>query len=118
MDRPLPLAALRQEYTRAGLSEADLAPTWPEQFAAWFAEAQAAQVTEPNAVVLATASPDGRPSARTVLVKGVDRRGFVVFTNLSDPLLYVGAGYTAVLALAFDWVVALVGDLLTPARVR
>ena len=39
-------------------------------------------------------------------------------SNLSDPLLYAGAGYTAVLALAFDWVVALVGDLVTPARIR
>jgi pyridoxamine 5'-phosphate oxidase len=76
------LAALRKDYTRAGLSEADLAPTWEAQFERWLAEA--AGLLEPNAVVLATATPQGVPSARTVLLKDVDARGFVLFTNLTS----------------------------------
>ncbi len=76
---PADLAGLRREYARAGLSEADLAPTWTAQFSRWFAEA--AGLLEPNAVVLATADADAVPSARTVLLKGVDERGFTVFTN-------------------------------------
>ena len=82
MERPQRLADLRRNYTRAGLSEADLAPTWLAQFERWFAEAQ--ELTEPNAVVLATASPDSVPSARTVLLKAYDERGLVVFTNLTS----------------------------------
>lgn len=76
------LADLRRDYTRAGLSEGDLAPTWLEQFARWFDQAQG--LTEPNAVVLATATLDGVPSARTVLLKAYDERGLVVFTNLTS----------------------------------
>lgn len=52
-----------------------------EQFAAWYAEAQAAHLPEPDAMTLATSTPDGRPSARMVLLKGFDERGFVFFTN-------------------------------------
>lgn len=77
-----PVADLRREYAGAGLAESDLAPTWLEQFTRWFDDAQA--LREPNAVVLATATPDGAPSARTVLLKGVDERGLVVFTNLTS----------------------------------
>ena len=77
-------AGMRRDYSRAGLSEADLAPTWHEQFARWFADATAAELTEPNAVVLATADVEGRPSARTVLLKAHDERGLVVFTNLTS----------------------------------
>lgn len=76
------LAALRRDYTLAGLSENDLAPSWPEQFDRWLRDAQG--LLEPNAVVLATATPEGVPSARTVLLKGVDARGFVLFTNLTS----------------------------------
>lgn len=79
--RPDP-ASLRRDYAAAGLAEADLAPTWHEQFDRWFADA--AGLLEPNAVVLATASPDGVPSARTVLLKAADPRGLVVFTNLTS----------------------------------
>lgn len=75
-------AAMRRDYSRAGLSEDDLAATWDEQFARWFAAA--AGLTEPNAVVLATAAADGTPSARTVLLKSFNERGFVVFTNLTS----------------------------------
>lgn len=76
------MADLRREYSRAGLLEEDLAPTWHEQFARWFADA--AVLGEPNAVVLGTATPDGVPSARTVLLKAYDERGLVVFTNLTS----------------------------------
>jgi pyridoxamine 5'-phosphate oxidase len=76
------LAAMRSSYARAGLSE-DEAPRDPmELFARWLEAAEAARLPEPNAMVLATATPDGVPSARTVLLKGLDERGFVFFTNL------------------------------------
>jgi pyridoxamine 5'-phosphate oxidase len=78
------LAALRREYALGGLAEADLAPTWHEQLARWLADASEAGVVEPNAVVLATAAADGTPSARTVLAKGLDARGLVVYTNLTS----------------------------------
>ena len=76
------LTRLRREYARAGLSESDLAPTWLEQFTRWFADAS--PLGEPNAVVLATATTQGVPSARTVLLKAFDDRGLVVFTNLTS----------------------------------
>jgi len=79
---PSDLSGLRQDYTSAGLSEQDLAPTWHGQLDRWFADA--ADLLEPNAVVLATASADGAPSARTVLLKGADERGLVVFTNYTS----------------------------------
>jgi pyridoxamine 5'-phosphate oxidase len=75
------LAAMRQEYSRAGLTEADLAPDPFAQFERWFAEAQAGGIVEANAFVLATVAADGQPSARTVLMKGFDRRGLVFYTN-------------------------------------
>lgn len=81
-DTPLDVARLRQDYPTAGLVETDLAGDWPSQFGAWLADAVAAGVPEPNAMTLATADPAGRPSARTVLLKGYDRRGFVCYTNL------------------------------------
>ena len=75
------VADLRKEYMRHGLSEADLDPDPFAQFQTWFAQALAANLPEPNAMTLATATPDGRPSARMVLIKGVDARGFVFFSN-------------------------------------
>ena len=75
------LADLRKDYSLSGLLEKDLARDPFRQFDKWFAEAQAAKVVEPNAMTLATATRDGRPSARTVLLKGVDGRGFVFYTN-------------------------------------
>jgi len=75
---------MRRAYDDRGLREADLAPTWREQFERWLAEAVAADVPEPNAMVLATAGTGARPSARTVLLKGVDDAGFVFFTNLDS----------------------------------
>ena len=75
------LAELRQEYTLAGLNESDLAPDPFAQFQKWLADAMAAQLAEPNAMVLATVAPDGQPSTRTVLLKALDARGFSFFTN-------------------------------------
>jgi pyridoxamine 5'-phosphate oxidase len=75
------VAALREEYTRTGLAEADVAPDPVVQFRTWFRDALAADLHEPNAMILATATADGKPSARTVLVKGYDERGFVFYTN-------------------------------------
>jgi pyridoxamine 5'-phosphate oxidase len=75
------LADLRENYGHGGLTEADLDPDPIRQFQAWFAQAQAAGLPEPNAMTLATATADGRPSARTVLLKAFDERGFVFYTN-------------------------------------
>ena len=75
------LAAMRESYALRGLGEEDLAPDWAAQAERWITEAVAARVHEPNAMVLATADASGRPSARTVLLKGLDERGFVLFTN-------------------------------------
>jgi len=72
---------LRREYTQRGLREEDLAADPFTQFGAWFDEVAQADIREPNAMTLATATPDGRPSARMVLLKGVDARGFVFYTN-------------------------------------
>ncbi|MDE1170533.1 MAG: pyridoxamine 5'-phosphate oxidase [Verrucomicrobium sp.] len=77
----LPLASLRQDYMARGLSEADLDPDPFRQFAAWFSEALASGVREPNAMVLSTATPGGSPRGRFVLLKGYGRDGFHFFTN-------------------------------------
>jgi pyridoxamine 5'-phosphate oxidase len=72
---------MRAHYRSAGLDEKELAADPFEQFARWFAQAVASGLHEPNAMVLATAGPDARPSTRTVLLKRYDERGFVFFTN-------------------------------------
>jgi pyridoxamine 5'-phosphate oxidase len=74
-------ANLRREYTRAGLDEIDMDPDPMVQFDAWFEKVIDASLHEPNAMILATATQDGRPSARTVLLKGYDERGFVFYSN-------------------------------------
>ncbi len=76
---PSDLPSLRREYIDAGLSEADLALTWHEQFRSWFADA--GHLREPNAMVLSTVDATGVVSSRTVLLKAFDERGFVFFTN-------------------------------------
>ncbi|MDI1248145.1 MAG: pyridoxamine 5'-phosphate oxidase [Lacunisphaera sp.] len=75
------LADMRKDYGLAGLLEKDLAKNPFRQFEQWFQEAAAAKITEPNAMTLATTGRDGRPAARTVLLKGCDGRGFVFYTN-------------------------------------
>lgn len=81
MDTPSPLSDLRTDYRRAALdvSQVDLDPH--RQFARWFADARAAGVPEPNAMTLATADAEGRPSARIVLLKDADANGFTFYTN-------------------------------------
>jgi pyridoxamine 5'-phosphate oxidase len=75
------LARVRKEYSRHSLDELDVDLNPIVQFRHWFEEAIKAELPEPNAMTLATASPDGKPSARVVLLKGFDERGFVFFTN-------------------------------------
>lgn len=75
------VSALRAEYSRAGLDEADLAPDPIAMFERWMGEAVGAGLHEPNAMVVATADVDAAPSARMVLLKGLGQAGFVFFTN-------------------------------------
>jgi len=75
------LAGLRHEYEIQGLRRAEMHPDPIEQFATWFSTAINSELPEANAVILATATPQGTPSARVVLLKGFDQRGFVFFTN-------------------------------------
>ncbi len=74
-------ADLRKEYRLATLDESDVASSPLAQFDKWFKEALRADLPEPNAMTLATCDTDARPSARVVLIKGYDERGFVFFTN-------------------------------------
>ena len=78
------LGTLRRNYTQAGLSRKDLDPNPFQQFELWFQQANTANLPEPNAMSLATATTDARPSLRTVLLKYFDLRGFVFFTNYSS----------------------------------
>jgi len=77
----MPLADLRIDYARHGLSEAEAGDDPLELFRRWFDQAVAAGQYEPNAMTLATATPAGRPSARIVLLKIADERGLAFFTN-------------------------------------
>ena len=76
---------IRERYSQAGLSETALNPDPILQFEQWLQEAAAAGVFEPGAACLATASRQGEPSARMVLLKGVEERGFIFFTNYESP---------------------------------
>ncbi len=97
------LAAMRQSYSLAGLSESDLAPDWVTQFRSWLADAVDAGLPEPNAMVVATASPDGEVASRCVLCKGLDEAGVVFYTNLtSDKSRDLQANPRA--AATFPWI--------------
>ena len=76
---------IRERYSQAGLSETALNPDPILQFEQWLQEAAAAGVFEPGTACLATASRQGEPSARMVLLKGVEERGFIFFTNYGSP---------------------------------
>lgn len=76
------VSAMRVSYDRGELLEGDLARDPLAQFRRWLADAVADGIVEPNAMVLSTVSPEGAPSARTVLLKEVDARGFAFYTNL------------------------------------
>lgn len=82
--RPTDLAGMRQRYERPPLHRRDLAPTWEEQLRVWLDEAQAAGIPEPNAMVLATASVDGRPRTRTVLLKDLAPERLTFYTNYTS----------------------------------
>ena len=78
------VADLRRDYDRGSLDEAAMAFDPVDQFAAWFEEAKHLGFYEPNAMALATATADGAPSLRTVLLKAFDHRGFVFYTNFES----------------------------------
>ncbi len=78
------ISQLRREYTQAGLDESEVDRDPIRQFRLWFTQALEAEVVEPNAMVLATATPDGAPSARVVLLKGIEERGLLFFTDYSS----------------------------------
>lgn len=75
------LGHLRENYETAGLHESDLAPGPIDQFQKWFLDAQHAELYEPNAMVVVTVDDEGWPSARNLLLKAFDERGFVFYTN-------------------------------------
>ncbi len=103
MSAPLDLAALRHEYVAHGLRRADLDRDPIAQFNLWFEAAAAAQIRDVNAMSLATASPEGAPEVRIVLLKGADERGFVFFTNYASEKGRQIAANPQV-ALCFFWV--------------
>jgi pyridoxamine 5'-phosphate oxidase len=78
------ISELRREYRAAGLDRDQLDDDPVAQFGRWFGEAERADLIEPNAMTLATSSPDGRPSARIVLLKGFGPDGFVFFSNYAS----------------------------------
>jgi pyridoxamine 5'-phosphate oxidase len=78
------MSELRREYRAAGLDRDQLDDDPVAQFGRWFGEAERADLIEPNAMTLATSSPDGRPSARIVLLKGFGPDGFVFFSNYAS----------------------------------
>src|SRR5262245_3475029 len=80
-DALMELADLRNDYGRLELRETDVDPDPFRQFDEWMQQAVASGIPEPNAVALATATPDGKPSVRMVLLRGVDKTGFRFFTN-------------------------------------
>ena len=94
---------MRKDYDLAGLLEKDLAEDPVRQFKKWLAEAVAAELPEPNAMVLGTGGRDRRPSVRTVLLKGVDRRGFVFYTNYDSRKSHELEGNPQA-ALVFPWI--------------
>lgn len=96
------LASLRRDYAQASLDTADVAPEPLAQFRRWLEEAEKAELLEPNAMTLATVGADGQPSVRTVLLKHLDERGLVFFTNYESAKAREIAGNPRV-ALLFPW---------------
>ena len=100
----MPDLSLRRSYARGSLAEEDLAADWVTQFTRWYDEAVASDlILEPNAMVVATASPSGAPSVRTVLLRGVSASGFAFFTNYESRKGRELAANPQV-ALVFSWV--------------
>jgi pyridoxamine 5'-phosphate oxidase len=99
---PETLAALRREYGDAGLDVPDLADDPVTMFRGWLQDTIDAGVHEPNAMVVSTVDPQGRPSSRMVLLKAVDERGFVFYTNY-DSRKGRDLEETPYAALLFPW---------------
>jgi pyridoxamine 5'-phosphate oxidase len=78
------IADIRKDYRLRSLSEQDVAPNPIAQFASWWHDVLESEIVEPNAMTLATASAEGIPTARIVLLKGFDERGFVFYTNYNS----------------------------------
>lgn len=78
------IAEIRKEYSHKNLMESEVEQDPVKQFNIWWQDALEAKITEVNAMILATASPDGMPSARTVLLKGFSEKGFIFFTNYNS----------------------------------
>ncbi len=106
------IADLRKNYTQAGLLETDVACDPFQQFELWFEQAVAANLLEPNAMTIATVTAEGKPSARIVLLKGFDERGFVFYTNY-DSQKGVELQQCPYAALVFLW-----GDLERQVRIE
>lgn len=100
---PSRMTDARKEYEQATLQEADVARDPLRQFTLWYEAAVAAKVPEPEAMTLSTATPEGRPSARIVLLRGYDDRGFCFFSNYNS---HKGRELAAnpYAALTFHWV--------------
>jgi pyridoxamine 5'-phosphate oxidase len=97
------LASLRKSYERAELDESASEPDPAAQFRRWLDQAVAGQLPEPNAMTLATVGADGRPSTRVVLIKGLDERGIVWYTNYESRKARELASNDAA-ALQFHWI--------------
>ena len=106
------IADLRKNYTQAGLSATDILTNPYEQFQLWFEQAVAANLLEPNAMTVATVTAEGKPSARIVLLKAVDDRGFVFYTNYNSQK-GIELQHCPYAALVFLW-----GDLERQVRIE
>lgn len=106
------VADLRKNYTQAGLLESDLVDNPYQQFQIWFEQAVAADILEPNAMTVATVTAEGKPSARIVLLKDFDERGFVFYTNYNSQK-GVELQQCPYAALVFLW-----GDLERQVRIE
>jgi len=106
------IADLRQDYTLAGLTEAEAANNPFEQFSLWFSQALNSDLLEPNAMTLATLNADGHPTARIVLLKGFDERGFVFYTNYNSAKGQ-NIAFSPWVALVFWW-----GELQRQVRIE
>ena len=96
------IAGIRKNYSLETLDEKNIAANAIDQFTAWWDEAVKSEIDEVNAMTLATATPDGKPSARIVLLKGYDENGFVFFTNYNSNKGHV-LELNAHAALVFFW---------------
>jgi pyridoxamine 5'-phosphate oxidase len=106
------IADLRKNYTQAGLLELDIVANPYAQFKLWFEQAVAADILEPNAMTVATVTAEGKPSARIVLLKDFDDRGFVFYTNYNSQK-GIELQHCPYAALVFLW-----GDLERQVRIE